>query len=342
MLHQIAKPGPAPVYLLVGPEVYTRRACRRALIEKMLTPEAREEGFTRHDLAEIGLDEVIDDARSMSLFARDRVIWVSSAEEAVPRTRGGDAEENAAKPLDAYVKDPTPGVVLVFDSHRFDMEGEDKAKLDRVRKFFAAVPAVVEFPRFTPAEARALAMELAGARGLQVGGAEIDLLVEATAAEPERLAVEIEKLALYRGTGKVSAADISALVPDAKETTIFALVNALARGDRRASLGLLDTLVREGEYLPLALTFLGGIFRMALAAREQKLRSSSEVQNYFQRQGTPMWRSRAEQIYMASTKLSREKLEEALKLLFEADRDMKGPRPDDRVVMERFVLRWTG
>jgi DNA polymerase-3 subunit delta len=89
------------------------------------------------------------------------------------------------------------------------------------------------------------------------------------------------------------------------------------------------------------LTFLGSLLRMALAAREQQLHSAQDVQSYFQRQGIAMWRARAEQVYNASLKFPKEKLETAISLVFRADRDMKGSRPDDRIVMEDFVLRLT-
>ena len=161
-------------------------------------------------------------------------------------------------------------------------------------------------------------------------------------ADASRLASEIEKLALFAGEGgTVTAADIASLVPDAQETTIFNLVNALARRNRTQSMELLDTLVREGEYLPLALTFLGGLFRLALAAQEQGLRSANDVQSFFSRQGIAMWRSRAEQIYTASARFSPEKLKEGLQLVFRADKDLKSSRVDDRIVMEEFVLHLT-
>ena len=70
--------------------------------------------------------------------------------------------------------------------------------------------------------------------------------------------------------------DISALVPDARATTIFALVNALGRRDRKRSLQILDTLTRDGEYLPLALAFLSTQFRMALVSKETGLRSAQQ------------------------------------------------------------------
>lgn len=337
-LRELERKGPAPVCLFAGPETCRRQACRQALIAKALPDEeSRAEGLAVHDLDEITLAEALDGARAMSLFAARRVILVHSAEAALPRA---ETKENPAQALlAAYCADPTPGVSLVFDTRRFEFDGEDKARMERVLKFYAAVPVVVEFPRLSPREALVFAQELAQQRGLRLGGAELDALVEATGASGSRLANEIEKLALHGGP--VTAQVIAELTPNASEATIFALAGALAARNRAQSLELLDRLVRGGEYLPLALTFLGGIFRLALAAREQGLRGAQDVQNFFQRQGTPMWRARAEQIHAASQRFPREKLEEGIQLVFRADRDLKSNRADDRVVMEEFVLRLT-
>ena len=336
---------PEGVYLFLGPEQWRRSRCRAALLDKMLPGEERESGFIRHDLEEVTLAEVIDDARSMSLFAANRVIWVASAEAAMPRGRAAESESSDAKSsgeteLAQYCKDPAPGVALVFDAARFDFDGEDKTKIERVRKFYAAVSNIVEFARPAACDARLIAQDFAAERQLKIGAAELDLLVEATGGDPQRTAIEMDKLALYRGAGgKVLAEDIATMVPNARETTIFALVNAIARADRKQSLDLLDTLVREGEYLPLALTFLGGIFRLALAAKEQNLRSAQDVQNYFSRQGTPMWRARAEQIQQTMTRFSTEQLGEAIRLTFQTDAALKGTRPDDRTVLENFLFQ---
>jgi DNA polymerase-3 subunit delta len=341
-----------PAYLFLGPEIYRRRQCREALLATALGDEDRASGLTRHELDELTLAEVLDDARAMSLFAGKRVIWAGSAEAALPRGRGAAVSEEdegkaeRAKGSDAllagYAKSPTPQTTLVFDCSRYDFDGEDKAKCERVAKFYAGCE-VVEFHRTNAQDARSFAQRRAAELKLQIGATDLDRLVEATAADLARLENELEKLSLYAGDAgrAITAADIAALVPNLSETTIFALVNALARRDRLESLRLLDTLIREGEYLPLALTFLGGLLRMALAAREQNLRSAQDVQNYFQRRGVAMWRSRAEQVHTASLKFPLEKLEAAITLVFKADRDLKGSRPDDRIVMEDFVLRLT-
>jgi len=131
-------------------------------------------------------------------------------------------------------------------------------------------------------------------------------------------------------------------VPDARASNIFALVNAIGRRDRGRALEILDTLTREGEYLPLALAFLATQFRMALVAREAGLKSSSQIQSHFSRMGVPMWGSRAEQIYQTVVKFSGPQLERALALIFRADRGLRDARPDDRIVMEQFILQLVG
>jgi DNA polymerase-3 subunit delta len=107
---------------------------------------------------------------------------------------------------------------------------------------------------------------------LRLGGAELAALLDSVAGDASRLASEMEKLSLYVGTGRaVTMEDIQTLVPNASQSTIFALVNALGKRDRAAALKSLDVLVREGEYLPLALTFLSTLFRLALAAKESRI-----------------------------------------------------------------------
>jgi DNA polymerase-3 subunit delta len=341
---RIRKGAIPPALLLLGPEAYERRRLKDALLGTV--PES---AVTYHDLAELALAEVLDDARALSLFAAERLIWVVNGEAALPRGRAleddSDGESGGtsdAAPLAAYMKDPTPGTVLVFEAARFDFDGEDKRKQDRVRKFYSAISDVVELRRFPAHEARQEAESLVRAAGFRIDAAALDLLVEALGADVSRIAVEIEKLALFAGNRAVGVDDIAALVPDARATSVFALVNALGRRDRARSLEILDTLTRDGEYLPLALAFLSTQFRMALVAREAGLKSASQIQGHFTKMGVPMWGQRAEQVYQTVAKFGRPQLERAMKLIYEADKGLRDARPDDRIVMERFILQLVG
>lgn len=348
-LAQIRRQPPAPLYLFLGPENYRRQACRKALVERVLSPEEREHGLIRHDLGEVSLAEAIDDARSMSLFAPNRLIWVSGAEAALPRGRVAAAEDAEPSSKDAgagllaaYAAGPPPGVVLVFDVARYDFVGEDKAKLERVRKFYSSIPQQVEFERFSESEAKQLAREMASRAGLKLGADEVELLVESLGADAARIAVEIEKLRLYAGeAGTVSRDQIAELVPNSRSTTVFALVAAIGRNDRVLALELLDTLIREGEYLPLALTFLATQFRLALVAKEAGLKSAQQIQAHFSKQGVPMWRARAEQVAQTVAAFPARRISLAITDIFRADRGLRDARPDDRLVLEDFIFRLT-
>ena len=338
-----------PAYLFLGPEAYHRARARAALLDAALGGADRDNAVTHYDLNDTPLAEVIDDARALSLFALDRVIFAANAEAALPRVRGGEedgegesAAAGSAGALTAYLQNPTPGVTLVFDAPRFDFEGEDKRRQDRVRKFYAVLTDPVEFRRVSAEEARREAAGMARRAGLNIDPSGVELLVEALAADLTRIAVEIEKLALYTKGRQVTPEDIALLTPDARASTIFALVGALGRRDRTKSLEILDTLFRDGEYLPLALAFLATQFRAALVAKEAGLRSPQQVQGHFARMGVQMWGSRSEQVFQTVGKFSKPQLQRAMGLIFDADKNLRSARPDDRVVMEQFILRLTG
>jgi len=340
-LARLKKSGPPAALLLLGPEIYDRQRIREALAA-LYPPDA----VTIHDLTTASLTEIIDDARSLSLFAAERLIRIVNAEAVLPKGKAAAEEEpdpessapGAATPLATYLQDPTPGVALVFEAIRYDFDGEDKRKQDRVLKFYTAIREVVELRRYATQDAQNEAEQLARRANLHFGSGALDLLVEALGADMARIAVEIEKLALYAGNREVVEDDIVALVPDARSATVFALVNALGRRDRTRSLEVLDTLVREGEYLPLALSFLSTQFRLALAAREANLKSAQQIQSHFTRMGTPMYSSRAEQVHQTATRFNKPQLERALNLIYGADKAMRDGPPDERIVMERFIV----
>ena len=82
---RIKKGAPPPAVLLLGPEAYERRRLKDALLASV--PEG---SVTYHDLAEMTLAEILDDARALSLFASERLIWVVNGEAgAAARPRRG-------------------------------------------------------------------------------------------------------------------------------------------------------------------------------------------------------------------------------------------------------------
>jgi DNA polymerase III subunit delta len=333
----------APVILFVGPDAYERERCRKELVEAVLPEAERDGGVSRHDLDGVSLADVLDDARSLSLFAPTRLIYATGAEAVLPRSRAGkDAETPSGQALATYRAQPVSGATVLLECGRYEFDNDDKTKVERLLKFYDKVPWIVEFPRFTEAAALTLGRGLAKSQGLRIDEKHLAALVEALGADASRLSAEIEKLALFVPQGEAVTEDhLDALVPDSRSTTIFRLVAALGEGNRLEALELLDTLIRQNEYLPLALNFLSGQFRMALVVREAGLRDSQQVQSHFQNAGVAIWRSRAEQVLSTAEQFSPVRLRRGLRLIALADRALRDARPDDRVVMENFVFRLT-
>ena len=89
------------------------------------------------------------------------------------------------------------------------------------------------------------------------------------------------------------------------------------------------------------LSFLATQFRFALAAKEARLANAQAIQAHFSKQGVPMWRARAEQIQQTAAAFQPAHMRNAIKLIFQADRGLRDTRPDDRTIMEQFILRLT-
>jgi DNA polymerase III delta subunit len=135
---------------------------------------------------------------------------------------------------------------------RFDFEGEEKKRLERVRQVLCERDGSRGAAAFTPSTMRAQRRrDLAKRAGLAIDRAHARSLVEASSAPMSHESrVEIEKLRLYSGGQRtITADDIGTLVPDARATTIFALVNALGRAIAGDRCNIFDTLTRDGEYL---------------------------------------------------------------------------------------------
>ena len=119
-----------------------------------------------------------------------------------------------------------------------------------------------ELPRRLVAEARE--------RGFELEPAAARILVQRMGASPLRLTNELDRLALWAGEGgKVSAADLEAMVSDTSEAAVWALSDALLEGDAEAALAISDRLLAQGENVTGLVYGLASRLRKAHVALER-------------------------------------------------------------------------
>ena len=349
-LRQIEKPPLQPAYLLLGNELFYRDRCRRTLIRGVLGDAAAEagspEGLVEIDLSEQPLSRLLDEACTLSLFAPSRVIVGANAEAALPRGAAVTKNSKAAKEFEAlaaYVGDPSPGVVVLLESTRYEWGNrDDKPRIDRVVRAFSKSVEIVELARLTPSEALKTATALAKQLKIGITPALLSELVDTLGSDMARLAGELEKLALYAGPeAEITAKQIELLIPEARQRGVFEFSEALSKGDRLRALDILDTLARTGTSWPMQISLIASLFRQALAAKEQQVRNANQVTQLFNRYGIRIWPLRARQVLDIGRHFTQRQLETALTQLSQADRDLRRERPSDRLIIEQLVLSLT-
>jgi len=230
-----AEPGFAPVVLVCGPEATLRDAALAELRERVLAGAPRDFNEDRFDLGASGFDPlaIVAAARTLPVMARARLVLVR-----------GIGEKRAEKFLDGalleYLESPLATTCLV-------LEGEEVDKRQKWVKRVAKIGQLVECTGPTrPAEVRRWIEARMRQRGLRPGSGAAAALFDQVGPELDRLALEIEKLALFAGErGELSADDVAELVGQLRARAVYelALVGALANHFRR--------LLRARELRPL-------------------------------------------------------------------------------------------
>lgn len=123
-------------------------------------------------------------------------------------------------------------------------------------------PKAREVPRTLVAEARRLGFELEQTAAR--------LLVDRMGTSPRRLQHELERLALWAGPeGKVTLADLEAMVTDTSEAVVWALSDALLERDPAKALRIGERLIAQGENVTGLIYGLASRLRKACAAAAQ-------------------------------------------------------------------------
>ena len=333
---------PVPGYLFLGAEPFYRSRCRKAILEAALGEEPDETAIVEIDLAESPLSDLIEEAQTMSLFCSERVVIGRNAEHAVPRT-SGNAAKQAKESVSDYFRDPSPGTVVLIEVTKFDSrERDEKRRLLRAAEFFDAVPTKVTLDALTGAEARNVGKHLAKQMGLDIPQEVLGSLVDMLGADAFRIENELHKLELFAGGERqVTRADLEELVPEARHSGVFEFSQALAAQDREKALALLDTMAKAGMYWPMQLNLIAGLFRQALAAKELGLQEARQITARFKAFGLNAWPDRARQLEGIVARFGKEELRDALVAIYEADRSLRSPSPDDRIAVQMLVMKLT-
>jgi DNA polymerase III subunit delta len=336
-----------PGYVLAGDEIYLYERCRRVVIDSLLDPSLREFSLSDLDLAETSIFHVLDLARTPSLMAPFQIIFVRNLKNLY--TRGAKKEEFAA--LKDYFRSPNPQAVLIFvadhlripaDLRRMDLQ--DKERFERIRETLGDDCGVVELARVDEADAVRWLLATAESREMKFDPDAARELADALGADMMLIASELEKLMLYAFDRKrITLGDVETMVLAAKQRSLYELTDAISARDKPRALALLHGLLNAsdgGEDSAIGhLYMLARTFRQMIVILEKNVRDSRAIWQALW-QGFRMPPFAAEDLIRQARRYSsRRELTQKLRLIANADLELRSSPPDKRLVLERLVMQ---
>jgi DNA polymerase III subunit delta len=332
---RLAQGKPVAAVLLLGSDSFLRESCREQIIEAMVEPAARQWAVQHYSGAEDELEAVVGRARMMPMLAPRQVIVYSELESIEPT--GDSKRDDPAEILREYLESPSPFTVLVLEASKLDQ----RTKLAKL--LGEAVPVVAADLPDDPGERLRVASRMTKQMAAKEQGAIDDDAAEELAdlcnGDLAAIRSELDKLVTYAGPeGRVSRADVEALVVAEKKYSVWELADVLASGQLSNALAFLDQLLREGEQPPALVGALAWTFRKLLEAQDLGRGTSPGLAAG--RLG--MRRDAAEAAVRQAQKMSRSQLVRGLRALYEADSRLKSGAKDERAVMEFLVVELAG
>lgn len=338
----------APGYVFIGDEAFFRRRCRQAILQHLLPPDVRELSLYDMDLAEVSLQQVLDQARTPSLMSPFQVFFIRGVKNLY--SRGKHDDEFAA--IADYFKDPNPDALLIFIADHISipadvrrMELTDKERYERIRETLGEHCRVLEFARVEEGDAVKWAVATAAAEGVKLDTDAARELVDSLGGDMTMVANELEKLVLFVSDKKrIALGDVETLVLAAKQRSFYELTDAISSRDRARALSVLDAILSTGGGEEAAighLYMLSRTFRQMLIILERNVRDSRALwQALWQGFRIPPFAA-DDVIRQARRYKSRRELTTAIRRVARADLALRSNPPSKRLVLENLVLDLT-
>ena len=318
--------GLAPVYLIGGEEPLILQECC-----DQVRQAARDKGFIERELLQVerGFDwSELQRAAAPSLFASQKIIDL--------RLRSGKPGREGAKVLVQWAEAPDPNVVLLVSCEQWDAAS-------RKSKWAASLGKAGERIDVWPIKPQELPGWLTHRmqqHGMQPEPEVVSILADRLEGNLLAARQEVDRLALVKGAGVITADDVLRAVADSSRFDSFNLAEHMLAGNLHEGLRVAAGLKRLDTPLPMLLGALlrelktVEAFRLAMRRGEQESAVFRRLNVWFNRQNT---------VRAAARRLDTRQLYSAFQTLALIDRQSKGRAGGDPwQSIDELLLRLSG
>ena len=318
-LEKSLRQGLEPLYLLLGPERYLRRAAAQEIAESALsTTLIREFNEASFSLLTDSVRSAVAAAEQLPMMSERRVVRVRDF------ARLRDADEDV---LIAYLANPSPTTVMIFTADDLDKRKKStKALLDACT--------VVDFSPLKDSEAKAWARSYLKSLKSAADDQVLSEIVNLVGTDIQTLANELDKLASAAvDTGRIEMRLVDELIGRTRELSNFELGDQLMSNNRKRALETLHRLLDDGaEPVMLIGLIAGNYHRLALG---KHLLSRGGREEVFRNISMPPFKRDA---YIATLQRSdAKKIARGIQLTAAADLAIKTSQATPRLQLEMLV-----
>jgi DNA polymerase-3 subunit delta len=294
-----------PVYLVCGDDDVKIDAWR-ARVKARAEQESGSGTLEAHDAVTLGPDELSADLAALTFATGTRYMLVDGVEA---------WKAGALEPLERALAAMPPETVLVMVAR-----GKAQARLSKAVE--AAGGEVREYAAPRQQELWKWTIERAAEQGLKLDADGARTLVAMTGPRQQRLAREVERLALMaHPEGRLDATQVAELAAGELSPQAYELADAVVAGDAAAALRLAEELREQGE-APARLLY-------AVVRRLRDVHRAAELLDAGVREGElapklgmPPWL--AKRILAQAKKAGRQALEDAICVFARLEIDLRG------------------
>ena len=311
------------MYLLYGLEDYLIQEEIKKIIEK---DKIEEININKYSLENNMIDNVIEDATTISLFQDKKVIIVENAYIFSGTTNKKLPEQNTDLLLD-YLNHPNPNTVLIFTLIKDKIDTRKKIttlmKKNGTIKVFNTVSNINNW----------ITKEL---EPYQMDKKEVEYFINRVGNNLSILKEEIDKLKLYKDDEKViTQKDIEQLTHKNIDTDIFKLIDSILSTRKKEALESLEEMMKYGEEPIAIIIMLANQFRIMYQSKQllKKGYSEREIANLLE-----IHEFRVKKALEKGRKYSSDEILKKLEDLADLDYQIKSGQLDKNIGLELFIL----
>lgn len=311
------------IYLLYGTNYFL---IKREIEKIKLENNIESIDVNNYNLENTILDNILDDALTLSLFSQKKMIIVDNSYIFTPSVRKKGLDHNIDL-LNKYIENPNPDTILIFVINEEKID--DRKKIVKLIKINGNV---IEFNEVKNIDAF-IKNEL---NDYKMDAITINSFVNRVGDNSAIITSEIEKLKLYKNDDKIiTKEDVLNVCSEQIDVDMNELTNSIVSKNISKSLKIYNELIKQGEEPLQIIIRLANQFRIIYQSKEltKKGYSNKDIADIL---GIHPYR--VKKALEISYKFPSKELLSILKKLSRIDEGIKMGNMDKNIALEQFIL----